>query len=283
MNKLLIFVCRTFEWCIRFFRGISVFGILGAIKVLIWSNRRATKKLKSKLLNITLNREFTFFFRRGIDSGVMSHFYEQNYFIDTNGGTSITRIIDAGANIGDETARFHLLYPFSEIISVEAEKRNFEILKRNFSNIETVRLIHGAVWYESGKVNLEGSINSAESFAVTTNKISNIEMEIQAYTIPEIMKIANWNEVDILKIDIEGSEYELFSRNHETWINKVKCLIFEIPDNDRAETTQMIYKAISRRSFNSYICGENLVLISSNLPWKLRKIHGFPIKKDKVK
>ena len=36
---------------------------------------------------------------------------------------------------------------------------------------------------------------------------------INAYTIPQLMKEYNCNQIDILKLDIEGAEYELFSKN----------------------------------------------------------------------
>ncbi|NEP50556.1 MAG: FkbM family methyltransferase [Moorea sp. SIO3C2] len=98
---------------------------------------------------------------------------------------------------------------------------------------------------------------------------------IPAWSLPDILEKMGWDEIDILKLDIEGSEYELFTRNYEKWIDKVNCFIFEVPDNDRKGTTQQIYRALNQNNYNTFICGENLVIIKSDIPWKLHKVIGF--------
>ena len=52
-------------------------------------------------------------------------------------------------------------------------------------------------------------------------------------------------EIDILKLDIEGAEYEVFSRNYESWIHRVEVIIVECADKDRPGTTQAMFRALS--------------------------------------
>lgn len=44
---------------------------------------------------------------------------------------------------------------------------------------------------------------------------------------PELMNLADIEEIDILKVDIEGGEEALFEKNTD-WLNKVKLIIIEI-------------------------------------------------------
>lgn len=273
MNILLNLLIRALEWSIRFIRGTQAFGILGAVNVFIISNRRYPIK-KGYLSHILLKHKYIFYFRRGYDY-VMTHFYETNYYIDICNGPKIKNIIDAGANIGVETLRFQVLYPNTQILSIEAEPGNFTVLSQNFLNNKLVTTINGALWSKSGELlYIKNDLEvSKESFSVTEQSTNSTP--IQSYSLNDLLKIMNWEEVDILKIDIEGAEYEVFTKNTDNWIDKIKCLIFEVPDNDKPGSTQAIYNALSKINFNTYICGENLVLIRSDLPWVLRKQNRF--------
>lgn len=270
------FVQRLLEWVLRFCKAARVFGFMGTINVMILSNRRRLYKNKPKITRVSLLNKYIFFFRRAIDSGVMTHFYEQNYFIDTNGGEEIRTVLDAGANIGDETARFYLLYPRANVLAIEAESKNYEILLHNFKNITSVKTIIGALWWESGSVQIGNQFGDlAESYSIQSTSDGSFS-EVRAYTVSELMDLMQWDSIDILKIDVEGAEYEIFGKNSAEWIPKVKCFVFEVPDNDRPTTTQIIYKALGEIPFRTYICGENLVLIREDLPWELKKVQGFP-------
>ena len=67
---------------------------------------------------------------------------------------------------------------------------------------------------------------------------------------------------------IESAERFLFDQSSLNWIQKVKVLIFEPPDNDldASGTTQQIYNIINQSNiyFKSHVLGENLILIKKN-------------------
>jgi hypothetical protein len=46
------------------------------------------------------------------------------------------------------------------------------------------------------------------------------------------MIFSNYNleYLDLLKIDIEGGEKQLFESNYENWLPKTKCIIIELHD-----------------------------------------------------
>lgn len=259
---------RITGWIDRFATAIGVLGLTNSIKIFVFG------RLSSRPATIVFRNGLVFNFEGIIDYGVMSHFYKEGYLIEDNETDRIRRILDVGANIGDETARFLVHYPSAHIVSVEPAPRNFAILKKTFKEIKNVELINGAVW--PVKTNLK-IVPGRTMEAFTVIETSDNLGSIPALTIPDIMEKMDWDAIDILKLDIEGSEYELFTRNHKEWTGKVKVFIFEVPDNDRLGTTQEIYKALNENGlkYNTFVCGENIVLIREGLSWRLRKVIGF--------
>ena len=77
-------------------------------------------------------------------------------------------------------------------------------------------------------------------------------------------KILNVKKLDILKIDIEGAEHELFKNNYDTWLPNTRCLIIELHDRMRNRSSQNFFKAISKYDFSYSHQGENLVFINNN-------------------
>ena len=78
------------------------------------------------------NIKHKIYYRNFGDKGAISHLYNKNYKInDSRAKEKIRNIIDGGANIGVETIRFANFFPNAKIISVEANKSNYEILKKN--------------------------------------------------------------------------------------------------------------------------------------------------------
>ena len=80
--------------------------------------------------------------------------------------------------------------------------------------------------------------------------------------------------LDILKIDLEGAEVELFGNKFSEWIHNVKCIVIECPDGDTPLATSFIFKKFhdADYNFNTYLNGENLILIRSDLNWLTRSI-----------
>jgi FkbM family methyltransferase len=260
---------RILDWLHRFALASSVLGLRAAFTIFVPS------RYSCALRQITLPDGRRFTFRGKLDQGVMSHFYKEGYRIRSDNSHPPSRIIDAGANIGDETARFLHHCPNATIVAIEAEERNFEVLRTNFADVPNVRCIHGGLWPTEGRVkvvNESAGGGHMESFRVVPTSDPN---GLVAWSIPRILEEMGWDAIDLLKLDIEGSEYELFTSNTESWIDRVNAIIIEVADHERAGTIQTMYAALHKESFNSYICGENLVLIKAGVPWSLDRVVGL--------
>jgi FkbM family methyltransferase len=232
-------------------------------------------RLNTRRRHITLPNGRRFEFRGDLDQGVVSHFYKDGYRIIAHDSRPVLRIIDAGANIGDETVRFLYHCPNAMIVAIEAEEDNFKLLRQNLSDVPNVRCIHGGLWPVDCRLKVvkePHTGSSPEAFRVSQTSESD---GLDAWSIPRIMKEMGWDTVDLLKLDIEGSEYQLFTTNTDDWINKVNAIIIEVADHERAGTIQAMFAALRNEQFNSYICGENLVLVKADLPWSAATVVGF--------
>ena len=84
---------------------------------------------------------------------------------------------------------------------------------------------------------------------------------IKGITISNILDKYSFDYIDILKLDIEGAEKEVFSINYQKWLNKVRILIIELHGRMKKGCESTFYSAIKKYDFNIYFKGENIILI----------------------
>lgn len=172
-------------------------------------------------------------------------------------------IIDAGANIGLTAIYFANRFPQSRIVSLEPDTENFNLLTRNTKPYNNINPLKCGLWSHDTFLQVidEGHGNNAFT-VMETNEGSN--GAIKAVSIPAIMKAQNWGSIDLLKIDIEGSEKVVFESNYESWLPLVKVLIIELHDRMVPGASTAVFKAINKYNFSFDIKGENLVFRNNN-------------------
>ena len=71
--------------------------------------------------------------------------------------------------------------------------------------------------------------------------------------------MAGRNQIDILKLDIEGSERELFSKNTD-WLDHVSVIIIELHDRFQPGCAKAVYQKLVERQFHQEVRGENIFI-----------------------
>lgn len=166
-------------------------------------------------------------------------------------------ILDCGANIGLGTVYFKNQFPDAKIISIEPEESNFELLMKNTTHYNDIFCIKGGVWKRATNLLIDDVGLGHWGFMVSESETASIET-VKGYTIDGIMKQFGLTHIDILKVDIEGSEKELFESNYEKWLPKTNLLIIELHDRLRKGCSKSFYKALSNYSYRSAKKGENI-------------------------
>lgn len=149
-------------------------------------------------------------------------------------------IVDAGANIGLSSVYFALRYPDARILAIESDRSNFEILLRNCAAFEQITPIHAALLDKDGFVNLHDPGEGHWSLQVRESK----DGSIRAISIPTLLAENDISSIDLLKMDIEGSEIEVFNTS-SSWIDKVTAICAELHDRFRPGCRKAFDNAVS--------------------------------------
>lgn len=169
-------------------------------------------------------------------------------------------IIDAGAYVGYSSLYFSSMYPDAQIIAIEPEESNFKMLEKHTRDISNIKRIKAGLWYKDSLLKIVDE--GLGKWGVMTKEVSKQkDYDIKGITIDTILKGSNFDEIDILKIDIEGAEKELFSKNFESWLGKVNILIIELHDRLKEGCSESFYSAMNKYQWKEIKKGENLVFI----------------------
>jgi FkbM family methyltransferase len=137
-------------------------------------------------------------------------------------------VIDAGAYIGDTAAWYLSKFPASRIVALEPNPDSFAMLEMNCAAYgERARVINGALWFEDGELDLVFDPTTPTGNSVAQHETLGTN-RCAAFSLNTILEQAGADEIDILKVDIEGAELELFCENPDPWLSRTRYITMEI-------------------------------------------------------
>jgi FkbM family methyltransferase len=152
-------------------------------------------------------------------------------------------IIDAGANIGLTSVYFANRYPQAKIISIEPETSNYSMLTKNTAAYPNIVPIQAALWKTDTFVALNDPGSGNWGFQTGESKGSATPgSTVRGLTIDTLMREQSVDYIDVLKVDIEGSEKEVFE-SYVSWIDRIGILIVELHDRWKSGCSQNVYTA----------------------------------------
>lgn len=168
-------------------------------------------------------------------------------------------IIDAGANIGLAAVYFANRYPNCKIICLEPEASNTILLKKNIEMYPSITSMQCGLWSKSTYLKIKDSGLGNWGFIVEETS-SNDLSAIQAVSLPDIIKTYNLETLDIVKMDIEGSEKEVLeAENLHEWLSKCNTLVIELHDRMKRGTSAALFRALLQYDAQVEQMGENMV------------------------
>jgi FkbM family methyltransferase len=176
-------------------------------------------------------------------------------------------IVDAGANIGLTSVYFANIFPEARIFALEPEEENFQLLKKNVAPYAGIVPLSVALWDEA--VDIQVVDPGLGSWGFQTKKVDPFSgsMEsrksvVKAITIQQLMNNFDIQQIDILKIDIEGAEREVFRDTCE-WISRVNLLIVELHERLKPGCLRSFYNG-SNGFDTEWQQGENIWLMRNS-------------------
>ncbi len=135
-------------------------------------------------------------------------------------------ILDLGGYCGYTALAFSARFPQAHIAAVEPHPGNFAALSANVAlNKLPVVLFQGAATVSDGPVSLFLGGGMTHGLAPTHYSTGDA-ITVEGISVPTILNRLGWDRIDLLKIDIEGAEEQLFHAN-QPWLASVKTVIGE--------------------------------------------------------
>lgn len=129
------------------------------------------------------------------------------------------------------------------------------MVEKNLKGLNNIKIYHKGLFNKIGFFKVEDPYNASNSFVI--REVSENEAyDIQSTTVDEIMIENNFQTVDILKIDIEGAEKDLFEKNYENWLPKVKIIMVETHDRMVPRSAFTVMNALDKYNFMLFTTAE---------------------------
>ena len=146
-------------------------------------------------------------------------------------------IVDIGANIGLFTFYAQMKFPKSRIISIEADPNNFKILEKNINqnNLNNcVRIFNNVISSSKGKQPFYLSTNPGWSSSYNKRGAENGKLiYLEPLSLSKLFQLNNIDRVDVLKIDVEGAEYDILLNDDFLDNYPIKEFFVEVDKNPR--------------------------------------------------
>lgn len=140
-------------------------------------------------------------------------------------------ILDVGAHAGFFTIYAKVINPGAHVVAVEPEKNNLEFLRMHVEkNILTdVVVVGAALGRETGQGILKISEDSHnhELLAFAKKRLEEDEINVKVYCLGDLLKFSKTKKYSLVKMDIEGGEYEAFAGATEADFANIGAFIME--------------------------------------------------------
>jgi FkbM family methyltransferase len=173
-------------------------------------------------------------------------------------------IIDAGGNIGLTAAFFSSRFPDAVVVTVEPDKENFETLTGNVTPYKNITALNKGIWTHTSFLNVIDKGHGESCFTVEETNTPTAA-SVAAIAIHEIMQEQQWETIDLLKIDIEGTEKNIFEKGYEQWLPYTKVLVVETHDRMKKGCSAAVFKAVGQYNFSCTVAGENFLFTNDDL------------------
>ena len=171
-------------------------------------------------------------------------------------------IVDAGAHTGLASVFFAIKYPKAIIVALEPESSNYALLTKNAKAFKNIHAINAGLWSHKCFLQIQNPDAATWGFQVAE---AAGEHGIAALSVPDVMSIFGVKQIDVLKMDIEGSEIEVLTHS-KSWIDKVQTLIIELHDRFRPGCSASLERAVDGLPFIRSVSGESIVLSVGSEP-----------------
>jgi len=220
------------------------------------------------------NKYIVYLFRNGqkikirtktADRVIINEIFIKNDYIPK--GFEITNkdiVVDIGAQIGSFSV---LASGFAlKVYSFEPIDDNFKLLKENIAinKIKNIYPFRVAVSAKKGEGEIFISDNNSGGHSFYKDENSSKKITVPTISLQDFVLSQNISAIDFLKIDCEGSEYDILFNCPDTILNIIKKISMEYHNIDSYRNATTMKNFLKKHRFA-------VVIISNNLPYLYAK------------
>lgn len=165
---------------------------------------------------------------------IMAEVYKDRVYSSILDGKKDLTILDIGANIGI-TAHYFSQFA-KKVVAVEPYPAHFVCLSKmiEFNKLDNVVAVNRAIFLKEGVFHLYENKNKTMNslhMAVSNQQMGGTgnSIPVQAITLKQLMDENKIEDVDLMKLDIEGSEIEVFSSlSFKEVAPRIKTIVTEV-------------------------------------------------------
>jgi FkbM family methyltransferase len=165
-------------------------------------------------------------------------------------------VIDAGGNIGIFALWAATAAPQARIVSIEPHPASAQRLRNTLAAnglAEQVTLIQTALGGDGAPRWLQGSSDgpTTEFHFEATEPSAGTSIEVPCMTLEKVLEVSDFQEVDLLKIDIEGGEYETLLATPREVLCKIRRINVELhlPDEASVKSRAALFDHLREAGF----------------------------------
>jgi FkbM family methyltransferase len=184
---------------------------------------------------------------RLLDSGaLLSVHVDRDYDIPGLDWSKARTIVDIGAHVGSFTVWAARRSPDARLLAVEPNPETFRLLRQNLDDnalTERASAVNAAVGATAGTAKLE---LTEHSLGTRLSAHGEGAVPVKVKQLGQLLAEAKIGEVDILKMDCEGMEYDVFdaaSRYELGAIHAIACEYHPEPGRDVSELDSILRSA----------------------------------------
>ena len=196
-------------------------------------------------------------------------FYKNEYLFRADNQSPV--IIDCGANIGFASIYFKWLYPESTIYAFEPDKLSYELLKFNIekNNLKNVFIFNSAISDFNGKIDLFNNTEPNTFLSRSTKRTSNFseKVSVDSITLSSVIENYHIERIDLIKMDIEGSEVEVINDlDKHNILSKIDKFVIEYHHKINGQKSSLgdFLKIFEKHGFEYQIDAKNIPVYSEN-------------------
>jgi FkbM family methyltransferase len=209
--------------------------------------RRKTHQLHLKCLEHPLHvREYS-------DPFFFAQIFLEQEFAPVR-GLDVSTVIDLGGNVGLASVWFLNTFPRARVITVEANPDNFTSLDANLRHYgDRSIVVHGGAWWRQTSLALVRRRDEGDASVREALPGDDPSILMDGWDVPALMARAGFDNVDLLKIDIEGAEVDLLLNDAGRWLPRVRNLSIEF-HGPKCEAA--FERALAPYTFRRHVRGE---------------------------